>query len=717
MPSVSPTLIVSKAGGAFTSGVVTCAFGNTIRLRLAQTAIERVRFEIHGYPDGWTAPAGWTLDAVRRVIYFDGPEPPDFTLPADTLWGKWLLRAIVDGNRVDDTSALEITGPGGLHLVAAGEQGQFGGATQGWIKNVNDNFKILSLGGGGSIAFSNDTPKPMGTSPGPGVGNLASRWDHAHELTESSVLNVLGDSSQPIPMGNQRVVAVGTPEQPTDAATKGYVDTAAARPKTNYTATLAPFLTDDTTAGYAVGSVWIDTAAAKLYTCLGAAAGAATWVLTAAAFSPASLPAGVLVSWHHVRSAVQVGGVASGAPVSGWTDLGPSADSLTASGSARPLYYPAQRGGRPRVQFDGVAQAMAGSGSSPKVFTVALFAGRVRWPSITRTSGDQALFAGGDTFPGAVALTPNDGSFGQVAFTGSGDGTTWFNGATQTVYRRNGVNVGTSSMAPGPDRTRSVHMMTFGTARTGNAVVVGRDRGRTAGGPYMPLDLGEVILLNNPTSEQIAQCEAYLASYWLSGSLVACSGDSITAGYQLLNTQAWPAVLDESWGGAVDFPNRAVTNQGVGASHSGVTTTMLANDGARVDSLLAGRTGTNVLAAFAGINDLIAGRTAAQLYADIQTYCAARRAAGWKVAVSTLIDCAYSGGTLRSQIAAYNTLLRNSHAFADAFADPALDAAFSSGAADSTVNYLADGIHPNVTGSARLATMHYGPAIASLLPA
>ena len=50
--------------------------------------------------------------------------------------------------------------------------------------------------------------------------------------------------------------------------------------KSNAAATAAPGVTDDTNAGYAVGSVWIDTTNDKAYVCLDASAGAAVWTET-----------------------------------------------------------------------------------------------------------------------------------------------------------------------------------------------------------------------------------------------------------------------------------------------------------------------------------------------------------------------------------------------------------------------------------------------------
>ncbi|MCW5699286.1 MAG: hypothetical protein KIT00_05555, partial [Rhodospirillales bacterium] len=48
--------------------------------------------------------------------------------------------------------------------------------------------------------------------------------------------------------------------------------------KTNFSATTAPTATDDTTAGYSVGSLWADTFGDKAYICFNAATGAAIWV-------------------------------------------------------------------------------------------------------------------------------------------------------------------------------------------------------------------------------------------------------------------------------------------------------------------------------------------------------------------------------------------------------------------------------------------------------
>jgi hypothetical protein len=52
--------------------------------------------------------------------------------------------------------------------------------------------------------------------------------------------------------------------------------------KTNLSASVAPTTTDDTSAGYAVGSRWIDTTADKEYVCLDATTSTAVWIETTA---------------------------------------------------------------------------------------------------------------------------------------------------------------------------------------------------------------------------------------------------------------------------------------------------------------------------------------------------------------------------------------------------------------------------------------------------
>lgn len=152
---MAPQLTVSKNSGAPQTGAITCAYGDTIRIRLASPGTVRsCRFEIFGYPSGWSAPSGWTEDTESRVIYASTTTPSDFTLPASATWGKWLLRAVVDGE-TDNATALEIVSSSGLHATPAGEGAQFGGAAQAWGKDLEANWRTLETalaGSGASLA-------------------------------------------------------------------------------------------------------------------------------------------------------------------------------------------------------------------------------------------------------------------------------------------------------------------------------------------------------------------------------------------------------------------------------------------------------------------------------------------------------------------------------------------------------------------------------------
>ncbi len=105
-----------------------------------------------------------------------------------------------------------------------------------------------------------------------------------------------------------------------------------------------------------------------------------------------------------------------------------------------------------------------------------------------------------------------------------------------------------------------------------------------------------------------------------------------------------------------------------------------------------------------GTNDVVAGKSGATIYADIQTLAAGLRANGNpKIVVCTMLP--RDDGSYEVQRQALNDLLRADHSFADGFFDvetvPEIGAA---GAANDLTYYDADKVHLNDTGHATFRT-------------
>lgn len=351
-----------------------------------------------------------------------------------------------------------------------------------------------------------------------------------------------------------------------------------------------------------------------------------------AAWSPSDLGA-VLTGWFHARSAAEVGGVADGATIETWTDESPTGDDLVqATSGARPLYRAPQHGGRGRVA-GGSSRRMA-SGAVGRVFTHALMAARYR--AFDQIRGNNAPTAFGSTnFPGLLSVNGNNApSYTEesIILTGLPDSSTW-SAYYLPTYRRDGaVDAGASV---GLERTTHIYEMSQGSPGFSDdwTLALFDDRGRAN---YFDGDAAEILLLNNPSAEQLTAARDYM-TWWQQGAVVCFTGDSLTAGYGAGTQHILSALLDDEWGHTVDVPNIAVPGQGISDSTSGVTDTLLTTDAAKLAPLKAGRSKA-VLVVWAGTNDLAEGRSAAQALADLWDYCDDRTAEGWLVVVCTLID-------------------------------------------------------------------------------
>lgn len=151
--------------------------------------------------------------------------------------------------------------------------------------------------------------------------------------------------------------------------------------------------------------------------------------------------------------------------------------------------------------------------------------------------------------------------------------------------------------------------------------------------------------------------------YTLPTKQVIFDGDSLTTGYACLNHSNFPG---QTWGllGS-DWKMYCVPV-------AGQTLNAMISDGvAEIDSKYNAGLAKNVVVCWAGLLDIDGGDTPAQALTDLNSYCTARRAAGWQVVVLTCLPSLYISDAER---VALNTGIRdNWETFADAIADIAAD--------------------------------------------
>jgi hypothetical protein len=158
MPSVPyARLLVSVNGGAYQTGKISPAYGDAIQLVGEVTAgWDHQIWEIVYYPATWATPSGWTLDPVTGFIYSTAVQPPSFTLPPDTLWGKWLFRLRINDaitndkaeTRFTDTaSGLSIESSHTLRDLGSTEKDQY---DKDWARDHQHNLRAIDSGMTGS---------------------------------------------------------------------------------------------------------------------------------------------------------------------------------------------------------------------------------------------------------------------------------------------------------------------------------------------------------------------------------------------------------------------------------------------------------------------------------------------------------------------------------------------------------------------------------------
>lgn len=185
---------------------------------------------------------------------------------------------------------------------------------------------------------------------------------------------------------------------------------------------------------------------------------------------------------------------------------------------------------------------------------------------------------------------------------------------------------------------------------------------------------------------------------------VVMVGDSITMGNTIFGARPFGLL----------FEDRYVTP---------ATTWLLGQNGLRISTIAADtnqlkpttmyRSGLakNVLHVFAGTNDIAQNDTASTAYGNLSSYITAAKAAGFMVAVGTMLPRGTLTSPQETERLAYNSLIIANSAGADAVIDYASIPALANPA---NATMYTDTVHPTAAGHVELAAIA-GPVINSLL--
>ncbi len=252
----------------------------------------------------------------------------------------------------------------------------------------------------------------------------------------------------------------------------------------------------------------------------------------------------------------------------------------------------------------------------------------------------------------------------------------------------------------------SIGTGTYGARAMGGTVAVGANYEGSGG--FIGTDLGELLIYQGAltTGEQLL-VEKYLEQRWLNYSRVyAHDGDSLTEGYGLPATDSYPYQLWDLLGANAAY---RMVNDGVAYE---TLASMVAAAAAQIDPLLIPEYEKKLCFIWGGTNDIAAGANDSTVYANLQTYCAARQAAGWKVIALTMLPRIDFDATEESYRVAFNaSVVTNWASFADALVDVAGDTRLDD--YSDTTYYDAGGVHLNATGYGVVADLAYA-AIAGL---
>lgn len=391
-------------------------------------------------------------------------------------------------------------------------------------------------------------------------------------------------------------------------------------------------------------------------------------------------------------AADRISGLSDGDPVGTWSDLSGSGNDCTSAGGARPTFKAAVLGGKPVVRFDGATSTMVvPNGVTYNRLNCALYfvmvpsaLGSWQIPYAATTLGMMVHFNGGGGISGF-------GGYGGSTYFGVSD--TWPNAEWRigSVRVTNGVvQTEVSGLGKTAAATVATGTVTGGTLCSYNT------------GYWFPGDIAEILIFGGALSdENHARVVDYLGAKWgLSQGyrIVACAGDSMTAGLGLGPSETYPAQLQAAKGSGF-----RVVNRGVSARTVVDMTTAAPGEVDALARAVASPT-RSVCVLFGGRNDLVAGANDTTTYNRIVTYCQARRTAGWKVVMVTIPPTGGADGNYETYRASVNASIRaNLATFADAIADLAADPRMGDAGDNLDTTYYRDPVHPSATGAGVIA--------------
>lgn len=173
---------------------------------------------------------------------------------------------------------------------------------------------------------------------------------------------------------------------------------------------------------------------------------------------------------------------------------------------------------------------------------------------------------------------------------------------------------------------------------------------------------------------------------------VLFDGDSRSDITYEMAVMADATVEAQKWGGSMYAVSGSTTSQFISRAAAGIDAAAYSGFGTQ-----------QVCVVLGGVNDGRAGVSAATIWSNLQTYCTARRARGYKVLLCTEIDAqdasANANNWHSTVYPALNTLIRAGYAsVADDIADLGADSRLQN--ALDTTYFNADRLHLNATGNA-----------------